>query len=140
MRILGIDYGAKRVGLALGDTESRLATPWKVIPNEGLLALVSRLHDILTSEEIQTVIVGVPSRLRQARQQYAPPREIERFIKSLSGLQIKIYKEDETMTSRLALRQAQEGGRSGSQDELAAAAILQTWLDKTAHQNVLSPR
>ncbi len=131
MRILGIDYGAKRVGLALGDTDSRLATPWSIIPNEGAPALLVRVRDILAREDIQVVIVGVPKRLRQSRQQYTPAREIDSLIANLSSLRgVKVYTEDETMSSRLALRQAQEGRRSGSQDDLAAAAILQTWLDR----------
>lgn len=130
MRILGIDYGAQRVGLALGDTESKLATPWKIIPHEGSLSVISRLRDILLQEKITSVVVGMPHPLRQSTTPSAQMREVLKFTRGLKGLGVDVHHENEALTSRLAAHQAQESGASGAQDDLAAAAILQTWLDR----------
>lgn len=130
MRILGIDYGAQRVGLALGDTESKLATPWKIIPNEGSLAVISRLHDILLQEKITSIVVGMPHSFRPSAAPSAQMHEVLKFTRGLKGLGAVVYQEDEALTSRLAARQAQESGAYGAKDDLAAAAILQTWLDR----------
>jgi len=51
MRVLGIDYGAARVGVALGDTDTQIATAWEVIPHEGIDTLVSRIADLAEKED-----------------------------------------------------------------------------------------
>jgi len=130
MRILGIDYGAKRVGLALGDTESRIATPWSVVPNEGALALLSRIHDVVTREQVGAIVVGIPKPLRAPKTENDQVREVRKFIEGLSSLGVVVHEEDEAMSSGLAARQAQEMGEKGKRDDLAAAVILQTWLDR----------
>lgn len=130
-RVLGIDYGSKRVGIALGDTDSRVASPWGVVPNEGSLALVARLKEIVDRDEVKTVIVGIPRPLRDTSVENEQVRAVRTFIESLKGLGVEVVEADETLTSRLAARQAQEMGEREKRDDLAAAAILQGWLDAT---------
>lgn len=132
MRVLGIDYGAKRVGLALGDTETKIATPWTIIPNEGTVALLARIHEVVLREEIRTIVVGVPRPL--ARPQSASPqtREVLTFVEAVRRLGTPVTIEDEALSSRLAARQTQEMQKKGKRDDLAAAVILQTWLERGA--------
>jgi putative holliday junction resolvase len=130
MRVLGIDYGSKRVGLALGDTDSRVASPWGHLPNEGVLDLVARIHEIVKRDEVETIVVGIPRPLRDSSLENDQVQEIRNFITSLSGLGVSVVESDETLTSQLAARQALEMGEREKRDDLAAAAILQSWLDR----------
>lgn len=131
MRILGIDYGEKRVGIALGDTESGIATPWGVVPNEGALALLARIHDIVNRDLVEAIVIGIPRPLRDASMENEQVRAVRSFMSGLEGLGIPVHEEDEALTSRLAARQAEEMGEREKRDDLAAAAILQTWLDRS---------
>ena len=130
MRFLGIDYGSKRVGVALGDTETKIATPWTVIPNEGALALLSRIHELAIQEQVKGIVVGIPLSLRSPKTENDQVREVKKFVEGLSGLGLEIHEENEVMSSGLAARQAQEMGQKGKRDDLAAAVILQGWLDR----------
>jgi putative Holliday junction resolvase len=130
MRILGIDYGSKRVGLALGDTESRIASPLMVVPNDGAAQLFTRLRDLFAQEQIKHVVVGVPLSLRQPGEENDQLREVRHFINGLAELGVEIFEENEMMSSGLAARQVQETGKKGKRDDLAAAVILQSWLDR----------
>lgn len=130
MRILGIDYGEKRVGIALGDTESGIATPWGVVPNEGSLALLARIHDIVERDLVGAIVIGIPRPLRDASMENEQVLAVRSFMGGLEGLGIPVHEEDEALSSRLAARQAEEMGEREKRDDLAAANILQTWLDK----------
>ncbi len=143
MRILGIDYGSKRVGLALGDTESCIASPWGVITESDRLTLLSKIHNIVTRDMVETIVVGVPKPLRDTKLVNAQVKEIYMFIDDLKGLGVLVYEVNEAMSSKLAARQVEEGkliergrkrgaGALAKRDDLAAANILQTWLDKEA--------
>lgn len=130
MRVLGIDYGSARVGLALGDTDSRIATPWNVVPNEGTLAVLAHIHEIVERDRVEAIVIGVPRPLSNASSENAQVRETQEFIEAVRGLNIPIHEENEAMSSGLAARHVQEIGERRKRDDLAAAAILQTWLDR----------
>lgn len=130
MRILGIDYGSKRVGLALGDTESKIATPWAVLPNEGALALLGKIHDVIERDLVSEIVVGIPRPLKDSALENNQVREVRKFLAGLKGLNLPVHEEDEVLSSKLAARQVADAGEKGKRDDLAAAAILQTWLDR----------
>jgi putative Holliday junction resolvase len=140
MRVLGIDYGSKRVGIALGDTETRLATAWQVMPNDGLESLVSGIADLAEKEEAEQVVVGVPHPLQDAALENDQVREIRGFIAALKESGLDVVEWDEGLTSKIAAQQEQEGrpltaaGRASSKgekrDDLAAAAMLDGWLSR----------
>jgi putative Holliday junction resolvase len=132
MRVLGIDYGAARVGVALGDTVTRLASPWTVMLNKDRADLLRRLQDLVEQEKIEAMVVGIPRPLRNRDEKNDQVRDIESFIADLRALGIVIHEEDETMSSGLAARQVQAAGEKGKRDDLAAANILQSWLDRHA--------
>lgn len=129
MRILGIDYGSKRIGIALGDTESRIATPWEVLQNDGRLNILKEIHEIAAREGVEKIVVGVPRPLKDQTLENEQMKEVRLFIKDLEAQGISIVEADETLSSKLAAGQMVERGEKGKRDDLAAAAILQGWLE-----------
>lgn len=130
MRVLGIDYGAARIGIALGDTDSCIASPWSVIdakvPAQALLAL----QELIRAERVESLVVGMPRRLHDQRQESKQTQEVRRFMESLVGFGLPIFEQNETWSSKFAARQVQELGQKGKRDDLAAAIILQSYLDR----------
>jgi putative holliday junction resolvase len=129
MRILGIDYGAARIGMALGDTESRIASPWGVIEVASERDTLATLREIVARDEVAQIVIGVPRPLRDQSSESDQTREVRAFIASLASLHIPITEADETLSSKLAATQVAERGERGKRDDLAAAAILQSYLD-----------
>lgn len=132
MRVLGIDYGSARVGVALGDTVTRLASPWTVLLNKDRADLLRQIQELVEREKIEAMVVGIPRPLRDRDAKNEQVRDIESFIADLRALGVLIHEEDETMSSGLAARQVSAAGEKGKRDDLAAANILQTWLDRHA--------
>lgn len=130
MRVLGIDYGAKRVGIALGDTESNIASPWGVVSEPDRLALIARIHDIVARDLVEEIVVGIPRPLKNAKLANKQVKETRRFIADLERLGLPVHEVSEAMSSKLAATQALEMGERDKRDDLAAANILQTWLDR----------
>lgn len=141
MRVLGIDHGSKRVGLALGDTESRIASAWGVITESDHLALLARIHDVIVRDMVEAIVVGIPRPLKDPSLKNAQVQEIKNFIEDLKGQGLPVYEVSEAMSSKLAARQMEDahpierGRKRGAgalekRDDLAAANILQTWLDR----------
>jgi len=58
LKVLAIDYGLKRVGIALGDTELKIAVPKEVVPNDG--NLLKRINELVTQHRISKIVVGLP--------------------------------------------------------------------------------
>lgn len=132
MRVLGIDYGSARVGLALGDTDARIASAWEVLENKGEEALVSEILNVMKREMAEKVIVGIPRPLSDTSMANDQVRKILTFVERLRTEGVDIETFDESLTSRIASQQAHESGRKGSQDDLAAAIMLQGFLDRQA--------
>jgi len=136
MRYLGIDYGAKRVGLALSDPEGNLAFPYKIIKND--LELVDKIHNICGEEEVSAIVLG------ESHDLSGKPNKImgciEEFKRNLEGeLDLPIYFEKEFMTSIFARgnggkkeNDARKSKKEKSEkiDDSAAALILQRYLDR----------
>ncbi len=132
MRLLGVDYGRGRIGLALGDTESRLATPLEVldVSRKSFAQIIERILQLAKTEGITTLIVGVPFPLHNQQHETAQAQEIRQFIQVCRDRGLIVHEENETWSTRLAERQAQESVRRGAADDLAATAILQAYLDR----------
>jgi putative holliday junction resolvase len=141
MRILGIDYGSKRVGLALGDTDSRIASPWGVITESDELALLARVHDVIQRDLVEEIVIGVPRPLRDASLENEQVQQTKTFIESVKRFGLPVHEVNEALSSQLAKKHVEEahplerGRKRGAgvldkRDDLAASAILQTWLDK----------
>ena len=99
MRYLGIDYGAKRVGLSLSDEEGKMAFPYKIISNN--LELSDAIHNICGEEEVSAIVLGESHDLSGTPNKIMG--SIEEFKRNLEGeLDLPIYFEKEFMTSIFA--------------------------------------
>lgn len=130
MRILGLDYGSTRVGVALGDIVTRLASPWDVWEGLDDDALVQKVKETLALENVDMVVVGVPHPLGDRTRETDQAKVIRGFITRLRESGVRVVEEDETFSSALAATQSRERDERGKRDDLAATAILQTYLDR----------
>ena len=135
-RIMGIDYGSKRLGVAISDTSATLAQPVAVIersPGQDGLAGLAKLVD---DYEIKRIVIGYP---RTLSGEVGPQAVVvDAFIKSMRGVfHVPIDRYDERLSSKEArtwLAQMGVSGREakGSIDKVAAALVLQSYLDRRA--------
>lgn len=124
MKYLGIDYGEAKVGLAIGDDESRLALPYKILKNSGWTKLFSDLNDIFKAEAVQVAVVGLPVRTSGGvSEQTEKVRKFARELSQNSAIEITTHDE------RLSSREAQKLGAGKRDDDVAAMIILQNYLD-----------
>ncbi len=133
MRILGLDYGSARIGVALGDPITRVASPWSIIANDSFEDVLIRLRELAKRESVTKLVVGVPKPLGDQSRETDQAREIRSFISKLKTEGFDVEEENETLTSKIAADQVKEMGERGKRDDLAAAAILQQYLDRVAH-------
>ena len=132
MRYLAVDYGTKRTGLAVCDARETIASPLTVV--QGCKDLIGRIKRIVAAEEIGAVVVGLPLNMDgtegpQAKLVLAFARELGRQVP------VPIHLQDERLSSFEAEQKLDEigltrGKRRERLDALAAADILQTFLDR----------
>src|SRR5437867_1188467 len=103
MRILGIDYGTKRMGLAISDELKMIAQPLEFAPAEPIDALMIRLRKIASEKPLELIIVGLP---RNMDGTYGPAAEkVRNFVRQLAKeLPVPIKTWDERLTSAQANR------------------------------------
>jgi len=140
-RLLGVDFGRRRVGLALTDAAALLATPLRVMPaGDGPADTARRLAALLRAaspddplREVGAIVVGLPRRLGGEDTDQTPlAREFGRVLADETGL--RVAWQDERLTSReaesrLAVRDRDWRSRKARLDAAAAAIILQDYLD-----------
>lgn len=126
-KYLGIDFGANKIGLALADLETRIATPFKILINEK--DPISKIKEICAQENIGKIIVGLPVGLKGVdSKQY---KNVVDFIHRLRlEINLEIIEQDEKMTSIYAQKLLRETKAKKLDDAVAAMLILQSYLDK----------
>ncbi len=133
MRVLAIDHGTHRMGIALSDELKMIAQPLEYIPAEPGDRFLLRLKEILVEKEVALVVVGLP---RNMDGSYGPAAmKVREFVKALQesiGVPIKTW--DERLTTVQANRLLIEGDvrrskRKEKVDKTAAAILLQSYLD-----------
>jgi putative Holliday junction resolvase len=142
VRVLGIDYGARRVGLALSDATGTLASPWRLmerpVSERATLVLLVREIESLAAEDdgLGAVVIGWPRRLDGTPTHQTPLVEaLARELKS--RLAVPVVLQDERLSSheadsRLAVRERDWRQRKRKLDAAAAAVVLQDYLDHQA--------
>jgi putative transcription antitermination factor YqgF len=126
MKYLGIDYGKRKVGLAL--SEGVYASSWKIITVSGLKDALTKMMQIIEAEKVDCVVIGKPEsgEARTITLQFI--KELKKALPKLS-----IIEKEETLSSQKALEQMIEMNVSKkarkSEDAYAAALILQEYLD-----------
>ena len=129
MRILGIDYGDKKIGLAFGESDAQIAMPLDVVPNLGE-DLIKFFLKKIEAEDIELIVVGAPFKVG-AHHSSKQLEKTEKFIKDLEeATTIPIVVEDESYTTVESIRLQREEGALAQEDALAAMLILQGYLDK----------
>lgn len=125
---LGIDWGAANIGVALAHRETGVALPYATLANNE--DLLQRLGEIIVSEAIGTVVIGIPEYMHRETEE----SEGERLGKALAARYgVAAEYQNEMFTTKMAQANLIERGEKGvskHDDEEAARIILQEWLDK----------
>jgi len=131
--ILGVDFGKSKIGLAIADSETRMAFAYDTIRNDG--GLFNNLKEIIGRENVKTIIIGIA---RHEKDQKSVDEKIAFGEKVKKELGVAVMFEDEMFTTKMAQENIKlRGGRNIAQtdDKEAARIILQSWLDR----NVQAP-
>jgi putative Holliday junction resolvase len=125
MKVLALDYGAARTGVAVSDATGMIARPLCVVERAATEAGLARLARIVRREGAERIVVGMPLTLQGRRGEQA--LETERFVEALRGVvSVPIESFDERFTTDLA---EQTGPASAGEDAVAAAHLLTGYLE-----------
>ena len=125
MKVVALDFGAARTGVAVSDETGTLARPVGIVEKAATPAGLDRLVDVVTEHDPELVLVGLPLTLRGERGEQA--RATEEFVEVLRArLAIPVETYDERFTTTLA----QQSGARAPEDAVAAAHLLQGWLER----------
>lgn len=133
-RLLGIDPGAKRIGLALSDVERRIATPYGVLARAKLRANADEIAAIAAAQGVGGLVIGLPlDEDQQAGRAGQAARDWAHALSAATGLPAALR--DESFTTATAHERLIAAGvsrvrRAALVDKMAAAAILQAALDE----------
>ena len=135
-RALGIDFGTKRVGLALSDRSNMIASPYKTLNYVSEKDLINQLETIVTKNDIEILVLGLPINMKG--EDTAQTMKVRNFKEILSTLKIPIVYEDERLSSvsainSLMFQNVKTGHNKPEIDKTAAAIILQQYLDKNSN-------
>src|SRR3989344_5421488 len=129
MLYLGIDYGDKRIGIALSDERGVFAFPFSTIENDK--KVINSIKKICSEQEVEKIIVGLP--LSFSMQETEQTQKVKEFAQKFGkGVDLPIEFENEILTSKMAGKQ---GVGKQNIDESSAALILQGWLDRNEIKN-----
>ncbi len=136
MRILALDHGTVRIGVAVSDELKMLAHPVEHIPADPFPDFLERLKVLIREKEVELVVVGMPRNMDGSYGEAAA--KVRAFVIVLrEAIQVPIRTWDERLTTVQAQRGMRQGGRKGSDardriDAAAAAVLLQGYLDSIA--------
>ena len=124
MKVLALDYGTARTGVAVSDPTGTLARPLCVVERAATDAGLARLAELIAAEQVERVVVGMPITLRGERGEQATATE--QFVDRLrEATDVAVETFDERFTTALAARAP---ARDAPEDARAAAHLLETWL------------
>jgi putative Holliday junction resolvase len=122
-RVLALDYGVARCGVALSDPSGTLATPLPVVERPATRKGLARLAELVADREVDRVVVGLPlTRAGAEGGQAAETREFAERLERRIDRPVELYDE------RLTTRQAERSGGSADEDSRAAAHLLEAFL------------
>src|SRR3954463_8529882 len=136
MRVLAIDHGSKRMGIALSDETATIAQPLEFIPAEPFTEFLARLKQLIVEKQVVQILIGMP---RNMDGSYGPAalkvQEFVAVLKETIAVPIKTW--DERLTSAQANRfllqaDVRRKDRKEKVDKAAAAILLQSFLDSRA--------
>jgi putative holliday junction resolvase len=121
VKVLALDYGAARTGVAVSDPTGTLARPLRTVEQAASEDGLNELAELVRAEEVDRVVVGLPLTLRGERGEQA--QETDRFVEALEAiLDVPVERFDERFTTTLA-------GPGAGEDARAAAHLLTSYLE-----------
>lgn len=131
-RVLGIDYGLKRIGLALSDPLHIIASPYKTITGADEEDILRQLKDIISRKNVTHIVVGLPIGMKG--QETEQTKRTRVFAGTLSGFELPVYFQDERLSSvsakkSLIEQEIKTGHNKALIDRRAAAILLQQFID-----------
>lgn len=130
MRMLGIDYGTKKIGFAMSDEDGRVAFPRSVLKNDG--GAVAAILQMFRKEKIDGIVLGESLNFKgEANAVMEKILAFKALLEKETG--VPVYFESEFLSSKQA-RNIHDSGELN--DASAAAIILQSWLDKTNNKKI----
>lgn len=133
-KILAVDYGDKRTGLAISDDEQRWAFGRGVVSGSAD-AVLNEIEKIVRSEAVDKIVVGLPVSLRERGSTGVQAQRVKALVEQLKErLRLPVHLEEERLTSALGRRlDRQAGKKNHSDDETAARLILEGYLERSRH-------
>ncbi len=126
---LGIDWGEKKIGVAVADSETRVAVSLATIPNNA--ALLERLSAIIGERNVREIVIGIPSHVNRERVEYDGER-LGALLAERFGVLVRY--ENEMFTTKMAraelMAQGVRGRLDDHDDAIAARIILESFLAK----------
>jgi len=133
-RVLGVDLGEARTGLAVSDELRMLAHPLETIESNSAETVARRIKAIISEKDVDCVVVGLPRNMDGSLGRSA--EQVQRFVAKLTGLiNCQVVTWDERLSTVAADRALQAAGKKtretkGIRDQVAAQIILQSYLDR----------
>ena len=143
MRILAVDWGERRIGLAVSDPTGIIATGLPTLEVRGRDEALSRVATVASEREAERLVVGLPLLMSGERGEAAEAAEaFAAGLRERTGLRVDLY--DERLTSALSQRRLHESGvrtghNKGRVDAGAAVALLESYLQRLASAGDNSP-
>lgn len=128
VRYLAVDPGGRKIGLALGDDVSRVASPLQIEPYEGVDRAARLIARIAEESHASRIVVGLPT--REDGSQGPAARRSQQLARALAELGLEVFLQKEYLTTNEARRRARAVGRPPRQpvDDIAAQVLLEEWL------------
>lgn len=131
-RVLGVDYGSSRVGLALSDPQKIIASPLHTLINNGNDRLKKKLVELIKKKNVEYIVIGLPIGLKG--QETSQTKIVREFAEEIRSLAVPVYFQDERLSSLSAKKSLIEqnvktGHNKSFIDSTAAAIFLQQFLD-----------
>ncbi|MBL7013348.1 MAG: Holliday junction resolvase RuvX [Candidatus Marinimicrobia bacterium] len=132
-RILGIDYGDRRVGIALSDPLKMIASPKETLLIQSDEDLLNQLKHIIVEYDVEAIVIGLPIGMKGNETKQTI--HVKTFSLKLSQFDLPVFLEDERLSSvsakkSLHLQNIKTGHEKGQVDKVAASILLQQYLDK----------
>ncbi|MAS33427.1 MAG: Holliday junction resolvase RuvX [Anaerolineaceae bacterium] len=132
MRLLGIDHGIKRIGLAVSDSSGLIAREYRIITRKSKAEDFALINEIVEQEGIEALVVGLPTNFEAHEGQYSQADTVRTWVERLTAVVDRpVVYWDEQLSSADARDLARSKRRKPTDpiDDLAARIILQSYLD-----------
>ncbi len=132
MRVLGLDVGDRRIGVAISDPNGQIAVPLRTLLRTSLEDVIGTIAGLVAKEEVSSIVVGLPLRMDGTTGPQA--ESVQEFVRALlPAVKVPVTLWDERLSTVEAEQRLRHGRssrrRKVEQDALAAAIILQGYLD-----------